>query len=269
MKIIDAHIHFSNIKSFKQVSEKSKVDYTLEGFNTDFEDIIAIGMGLTENKGVFPDNTALNPMTLDLDDNPDNLYTSLGYNPNNDLNIEEFEKQITDKVVGLKIYAGYYHYHVHNDIYKPILDLARKHNLPVTIHSGDTFSQKGLLKYAHPLEVDELAVMNPDVNFIIAHFGDPWIMTAAEVASKNKNVYVDLSGLIVGDFHQVERFRKDEFTDHIRRGLVYLDNYKKVLYGSDWPLVDTRSYIKFMKELIPREYHEDVFYNNAKKLFNL
>lgn len=269
MKIIDAHIHFSNIKAFKEVSTKSKVNYTLDGFKEEFRDCIAIGMGLAENQGIFPDSSAKNPMGLDLDENPSNLYTSLGYNPNSDMNIIEFEKQVKDNVKGLKIYAGYYHYHVHDDIYKPLLDLARKYNLPVTIHSGDTFSQKGLLKYAHPLEVDELAVLHPDVNFIIAHFGDPWIMTAAEVASKNKNVYIDLSGLIVGDFHQVERFRKKEFVNHIKSGLVYLDNYKKVLYGSDWPLVDTRSYIKFIKELIPREHHEDVFYNNAKQLFNL
>ena len=269
MKIIDAHIHFSDIKSFKEVSERSKVNYSLEGFNEEFADYIAIGMGLTENKEVFPDSTAKNPMTLDLDTNPSNLYTSLGFNPNSPLNIDAFEEEIKKNVKGLKIYAGYYHYHVHDDIYKPILDLARKYDWPVTIHSGDTFSHKGLLKYAHPLEVDELAVLNPDVNFIIAHFGDPWIMTAAEVASKNKNVYIDLSGLIVGDFHQVERFREKEFINHIKAGLFYLDNYKKVLYGSDWPLVDTRSYIKFIKELIPREHHEDVFYNNAKKLFKL
>ncbi len=269
MKIIDAHIHFSNIESFKKVSEKSKVDYSLEGFNVEFEDVIAIGMGLTENKGHFPDDTAENPMALNLASNPDNLYTSLGFNPNNDIKISDIEKHITKSVVGLKIYAGYYHYHVHDNIYNPILELARRYNLPVTVHSGDTFSEKGLLKYAHPLEVDELAVMNPDIDFIIAHFGDPWIMTAAEVAAKNKNVYIDLSGLIVGDFHQVERFRKQEFIDHIKRGLVYLDNYKKVLYGSDWPLVDTRSYIKFIKELIPKEHHEDVFYNNAQKLFKL
>ncbi|AIO18774.1 Amidohydrolase [Candidatus Izimaplasma bacterium HR1] len=269
MKIIDAHIHFSNIKSFKEICSKSRVDYSLEGFNNEFEDYIAIGMGVTENKGIFPDDTSINPMTLDLDVNPNNLYTCLGFNPNQDINIDEFEKQITEKVVGLKIYAGYYHYHVHDNVYKPLLDIARKHNLPVVIHSGDTFSQKGLLKYSHPLEVDELAVMNPDINFMIAHFGDPWIMTAAEVAAKNANVYIDLSGLIVGDFHQVERFRKQEFVSHITRGLVYLDNYKKILYGSDWPLVDTRSYIKFIKELIPKEHQEDVFYNNAKNLFKI
>lgn len=269
MKIIDAHIHFSDIKSFHEVSKKSKVNYSLEGFLDEFEDVIAVGMGLTEKVDVFPDDHAVNPMTLDLDQNPKNLYTSLGFNPNNKTNLEEFEKQIHKNVVGLKIYAGYYHYHVHDKVYQPILDLARKYDLPITIHSGDTFSEKGLLKFAHPLEIDELAVKNPDINFIIAHFGDPWIMTAAEVASKNKNVYVDLSGLIVGDFHQVERFRNEDFVSHIRRGLVYLDNYKKVLYGSDWPLVDTRSYIKFIKELIPYEYQEDVFYNNAKKLFKL
>lgn len=269
MKIIDAHIHFSNIKSFHEVSKKSQVNYSLEGFNIEFKDMIAIGMGLTEKNDIFPDDSAVNPMNLDLDELPENLYTSLGFNPNNDINIEEFEKQITKNVVGLKMYAGYYHYHVHDEVYKPFLDLARKYHLPVTIHSGDTFSEKGLLKYSHPLEIDELAVKNPDINFIIAHFGDPWIMTAAEVASKNKNVFIDLSGLIVGDFHQVERFRNPEFVSHIKRGLVYLDNYKKLLYGSDWPLVDTRSYIKFIKELIPKEHHEDVFYNNAVQLFKL
>ena len=171
--------------------------------------------------------------------------------------------------MGIKIYAGYYHYHVWDEVYTPLYELARKHNLPVVIHQGDTFSEKGLLKYAHPLEIDELAMKFRDVNFVIAHFGDPWIMTAAEVAAKNKNVFIDLSGLIVGNAKDVEHFTNDDFKSHIRRGLVYLDNYKKVMFGSDWPLVDLNSYIDFIKSLIPIEFHEDVFYSNAKKLFCL
>ncbi len=269
MKIIDAHIHFSNIKSFKEVSKKSHVDYSLDGFKKEFKDMIAIGMGVTENTDTFPDSNAKNPMKLDLDVNPKNLYTCLGFNPDLDINIEEFEKSITKNVVGLKVYAGYYHYHVHDDVYKPLYDLARKYDLPVTIHSGDTFSEKGLLKFAHPLEIDELAVKYKDINFIIAHFGDPWIMTAAEVAAKNKNVYIDLSGLIVGDKDEINHFTIEEFMFPLRRGLVFLDNYKKVLYGSDWPLVNTRHYIEFIKKLIPIEHREDVFYNNAFKLFKL
>ncbi len=269
MKIIDAHIHFSNIKSFHEVSKKSKVDYSLQGFLNEFKDIQVIGMGLSETSDVFPSKDVKNPMLLDLDRNPKGMYVCLGYNPLVDLDLNHFEQHITTNTVGLKIYAGYYHYHVHDEIYHPLYRLAEKHNLPVVIHSGDTFSTKGLLKYAHPLEIDQLAYLFPNVKFIIAHFGDPWIMDAAEVASKNKNVFVDLSGLIVGDKDDVNRFKVEEFTSHIKRGLVYLDNYDKVLFGSDWPLVDLHAYIAFIKELIPKEHQEKVFYNNAKKLFKI
>lgn len=269
MKIIDAHIHFSNIKSFHEVSKVSKVDYSLKGFLKEFEDYQAIGMGLTEIKNPFPSRYASNPMKLDLDENPKNLYCCLGVNPLQEINIDQLEKEIKDNVVGFKIYAGYYHYHVHHEIYDPVYALAEKHDLPVVIHSGDTFSEDGLLKYSHPLEIDELAVKYKNVNFIIAHFGDPWIMDAAEVAHKNKNVYIDLSGLIVGNQNHVNRFEVEEFESHIRRGMVYLDNYKKLLFGTDWPLVDIPSYISFIKKLVPSEHHEDVFYNNAKKLFKL
>ena len=64
MKIIDAHIHFSNIKSFHDVSKKSEVDYSLEGFKKEFKDVIAVGMGLTETEDVFPSKDTLNPMKL-------------------------------------------------------------------------------------------------------------------------------------------------------------------------------------------------------------
>lgn len=269
MKIIDAHVHFSNIKSFHDASVKSKVDYSLKGFLKEFKGITAVGMGLTESNDPFPDSNAVNPMKLDLDDNPNNLHTCLGYNPLTNYNIKAFENDITDNTVGLKIYAGYYHYHVWDDIYSPLYELARRHSLPVVIHSGDTYSRRGLLKYAHPLEIDELAVKYPDVIFIIAHFGDPWIMDAAEVAAKNPNVYIDLSGLIVGDQNDINHFTVDEFTMNIRRGLVYLNNYKKVMFGSDWPLVDLKGYINFIKALIPKEHQEDVFYNNAKEVFKL
>lgn len=269
MKIIDAHMHFSNILSFKEVSKKSKVDYSQKGFLKEFEGMIAIGMGLTETKDVFPSKDTKNPMTLDLDKNPDNLYCCLGYNPKENLDLEHFESHITKNTVGLKIYAGYYHYHVHDEIYHPLYKIAEKYNLPVVIHSGDTFSKKGLLKYSHPLEIDELAHLFPNVTFIIAHFGDPWIMDAAEVASKNDNVYIDLSGLIVGDENEVNRFKVDEFITHIKRGLVYLDNYNKVLFGTDWPLVAVKPYIEFIKSLIPTIHHEKVFYLNAKNVFKI
>ncbi len=268
MKIIDAHVHYSNIQSFKEVSFKSKVDYSLKGFSNEFKGMIAIGMGVTETAvGGFPDSMATNPMNLDLDSNPDNLYTCLGFNPLQKFDEQKFEKELNEKVVGLKIYAGYYHFHVWDEVYHPLYKFAEKHDLPVVIHSGDIFSERGLLKYSHPLEIDELAVRFRGVNFVIAHFGDPWIMDAAEVIAKNPNVYADLSGLIVGSKTEINHFRVEEFIQHIKRGLVYLDNYKKLMFGSDWPLVNIVEYAKFIGEIVPKQHHEDVFFNNAKRIF--
>lgn len=173
MKIIDAHIHFSEIQSFHEVSNVSKVDYSKKGFKKEFQGVTAIGMGLTETSNVFPSKDTRNPMTLDLDKNPENLYVCLGFNPLEPFCLDTINPQDIERVVGLKIYAGYYHYHVHDKVYYPLYDFAKKHQLPVVIHSGDTFSDQGRLKFSHPLEVDELAFFYPDVTFIIAHFGDP------------------------------------------------------------------------------------------------
>ncbi len=281
MKIIDAHLHFSNIESFKRTAEEiSFLDYSSKGLDKEFKAcdiVVGIAMGLTESSlGGFPDYSSENPMLLDLEAKlPDNIYCCVGINPlklegedkNNELS--KIENALKDKkTVGIKIYAGYYPYHVHDKIYEPIYKLAAKYELPVVIHSGDTYSERGLLKYSHPLNVDELAVQHRDVNFIIAHYGDPWIMDTAEIIRKNHNVYADLSGLIVGDEANVKKFSDERlFLEHVQRGLVYADRYDKVLFGSDWPLVQIQPFIEFIKKLVPEEHHEEVFYENALKVF--
>lgn len=283
MKIIDAHIHYSNIKVFHETADVlSRVDYTYKGHMDTFKKnnvVVTVAMGLQEiREDHFPDSDCPNPMVCDLDSRqPANMYTCLGINPARlagDLKSQELhhiESGLKEQhTIGLKIYAGYYHYHIYDDIYQPIYRLAAKYQVPVVIHTGDTYSEQGILKYAHPLNVDELAVANRDVTFVIAHIGDPWVMDCAEVVYKNANVYADLSGLIVGDRQQVERMAgKKHFVDHLKRALVYTDNYKKFIFGSDWPLVDLNAYIAFIKGLIPEAHHEDVFYKTAGKIFNI
>ena len=68
--------------------------------------------------------------------------------------------------------------------------------MPVAVHTGDTAFSDARLKYAHPLTVDEAAADFPDVKFVICHCGNPWFADATEVAAKNPNVYIDLSGLL-------------------------------------------------------------------------
>ena len=103
------------------------------------------------------------------------------------------------KVKALKAYLGYIHQPPDSPAYAPYYELAATYKLPVIFHTGDTYSRKAKVRFAHPLLVDDVAVDNPDVRFVPRYFGNPRLIGTAEVVYKNENVWADLSGLIVGD----------------------------------------------------------------------
>ena len=84
-------------------------------------------------------------------------------------------------VKGLKLYPGYEPFYPHDRRLQVVYDLAEEFQVPVMIHSGDTYSPKGKLKYSHPLEIDEVAVDHPGVKFVICHLGNPWLTDCMEV----------------------------------------------------------------------------------------
>ncbi|MCU6713130.1 amidohydrolase family protein [Paenibacillus sp. J5C_2022] len=281
MPIIDVHIHLSDIESFHHTArDLSGVDYSVAGLQAEFADndvVLGIGMGVEEqSRGAFPDTTASNPMALDLArPMPPFLMECVGINPvqlaapNSLEQLDAIERRLASPdVAGIKLYAGYYHYYVTDPVYGPIYELAKQYDVPVVIHTGDTYSINGLLKYSHPLTVDELAYQQRDVRIMLCHLGDPWVMDAAEVVSKNPNVYADLSGLLVGEKRQFSRFESEQlFMDHFRRALIYADRYDKMLFGTDWPLAPIDVYIDFVRQLVPEKHHSDVFYRNAFRVF--
>ncbi len=181
------------------------------------------------------------------------------------------------KVKALKAYLGYRPYGPDHAGYLPYYELAKTYKLPVVFHTGDTYSTTAKLKYAHPLLVDEVAVDHPDVRFVLAHFGNPWLMDAAAVVYKNPNVWVDLSGLIVGDEalfagHFQGRRPIEEISDAIgdlRKAYRFVGKPDRFLFGSDWPLAPMASYRKLVEAIVPPDAHRAVFEDNAKALFGL
>ncbi|MCL2409219.1 MAG: amidohydrolase [Oscillospiraceae bacterium] len=280
MKIIDAHIHYSDIEAFRQCArDMSLVDYSEEGFvreTAENQVVRSVCMGLFENTpGAFPDAGANTPMLAKLtDEMPPGMSLCIGINPHTVTarSIAETEALIksSGRVCGFKIYAGYYHFHVTDPVFDPVYALAEKYDLSVAIHGGETYSERGLLEYSHPLRVDRLAVAHPDMRIVICHMGAPWSFDACEVAVKNKNVHVDISGLLVGSPEYIaQSAAKPLLLDRYRQALTFMDNYDKVLYGTDWPLTRMEPYIEFCKLLVPPETYEKVFYQNAARVYRL
>ena len=139
----------------------------------------------------------------------------------------------------------------------------------MAIHTGVTYSERGIMDYSHPLSADRMAVCYRDTQFLLCHMGNPWIMDACEVAYKNANVHVDISGLLSCDAAEIKAVEgRSTVMHHYTQGITYLNNYKKVLYGTDWPLVPMAEYIEFCQKLMPEWAYEDVFYNNALRVYH-
>jgi hypothetical protein len=170
-------------------------------------------------------------------------------------------------VKGLKLYPGYEPFYPHDPRLRVVYDLAEEFNVPVMIHSGDTYTSTGKIKYSHPIEIDEVAVDHRNVSLVICHLGNPWLVDCMEVVYKNPNVYADFSGLILGEF--TEAF-EDYMEEQISEVILYAGEPRKFLYGSDWPICSMKSYVDFVRQLklTPAHLHA-IMYENARSLFRL
>jgi predicted TIM-barrel fold metal-dependent hydrolase len=170
-------------------------------------------------------------------------------------------------IKGLKFYPGYEPFYPDDSRLKVMYEMAIEYGVPVMFHSGDTYSPSGKVKYSHPIHIDDLAVDYPELKIVICHIGNPWIKDCMEVVYKNKNVYADISGLVLGDFSEkFERFMKNEIEEMI----TYAGDPRYLLYGTDWPLCNMRSYLKFMDQLDLAEDKKNlIMFENATKLFKI
>lgn len=179
------------------------------------------------------------------------------------------EERIRDGVVkGIKLYPGYDQYAINDPSLESVFRIAAKYDVPVMIHTGDTYSRTAKVRMAHPLLVDDVAVDYPDVKFVMCHLGNPWFQDAAEVLYKNDNVFADISGLTLGDFsYEFERY----VAMRLKEMITYMgDPGKQLLYGSDWPLVNMKPYLKFLNELkFKPEHLENIAWGTAAKLFRI
>jgi len=171
---------------------------------------------------------------------------------------------------GIKLYAGYCPKVLMDEAYQPFYELAEAADKPVAVHMGVTASSQALLKYCHPLLLDEVAVQYPRVQFVMCHYGNPWLMDAAAVLEKNDNVAADLSGLLAGNVDLADYCtRLSGYIEQVRQWVAYVEDYSKFLYGTDWPLPNMTTYANFISTLIPEAHWDDVFFQNANRIYHL
>ena len=268
MKIIDAHIHFCRELYFDQIAEVAGHKNTSAHLNEQYAIHNIVHGVVMGNRG----------LQLTDHDYPENLSYCIGLD-STAFKVDEMvqqaylvEKHLQRKnCVGIKLYPGYNHFYVYDKVLDPFYQLAMQYNKPVAIHTGLTATSNALLKYSHPMTLDEVAVRYPQIQFIMCHLGNPWLVDAIAVIEKNANVAADLSGILEGQIGSMADFfeRKKGYINFLKMWLEYLDNYDRLLYGTDWPLANISNYIEFVKHIIPEKHYDKVFFDNANRIYNL
>lgn len=168
----------------------------------------------------------------------------------------------------IKLYPGYRPFYPHDPRLDPVYELAHQRSIPVLFHQGDTLHATGRLRYARPLEVDEVAVRFPELDLVICHFGNPWVTEAAEVVYKNRRVYADTSGLLAPPTAPYFAPMRKMASRLLQDAVWAIGSTDRILYGSDWPLQSIEDSVGLVGalELRPGD-RGGILGGNARRLF--
>lgn len=263
--IIDVHTHINNYHEDRVISLEDSLNLLSD---TMTENKVNYSLVLSSYK--VNENRPSTRQVVEAIKGRDNLgvISGISFLHYDHRDIREVGEYLENSLIkGLKFYPGYEPFYPGDSRLKVWYEMAIEYDIPVMFHSGDTYAPSGKVKYSHPLRIDDLAVDYPDLKIVICHVGNPWIKDCMEVVYKNKNVYADISGLVLGNFSEkFERYIKKEIEEMI----TYAGDPNYLLYGTDWPISNMKSYLKFMDQLeLPDDKKELILWKNAANLFKI
>jgi len=263
MKIIDCHVHpLFEDRELKELAKKANVDFSINGLTREMKEnnierIVAISIHSEKNNCLI-ENLAENKYVLPV------YFVDI-------LNLTKKSLQLLESNIkerdfcGIKLTPGRQYFYPNERRCRRVYQVAEKYGIPVIIHSGDPFYSFAKVKYTNPIYIDDVAVEHPHLKIIIAHSGNPWLEDAAEVAYKNENVFLDVSGWFMGN---VETSYAKIMKSKVEFLVSYLEDCEKILYGTDWPIIQMKPYIDFTKSLELKKYQlRKILYKNALKVF--
>lgn len=231
MTIIDAHTHIGywpNLWKTKRCLLKSMKKYhvnkALFSFDaSEFKNEDPNGHKHNLNKVVKMKQMDIAYKALSFAKHHKNMYMLFWIKPYFEQNVGDIERfYLKNKkyIKGLKVHPCLSHLKMTDRRLIPYLNLAKKYNLPVLVHTADDEYSK--IKY-----LQTVAKKYPSVNFIAAHMellSDN--KEAIEVIKKNKNIYGDTAWV---DINTIALAKQEGIID-------------KIMFGTDCPIDGYKTY---------------------------
>ena len=163
--------------------------------------------------------------------------------------------------VGAHLYPHWCELPPNHKKYYPYYAKCCELGIPIMMQVGHNlvYSRKRRLpSVGRPIYLDEVAIDFPELKLIGIHIGIPWTDEMISMCWKHENVYT------AGDAY-APKYWPDSYVH-------YANSYgqKKVLFGTDWPVIDPVRAVEEFNDLNFRESaSQRILRENALEVFNL
>lgn len=194
---------------------------------------------------------------------PDRYSGLIGVDPSRIMaSLAEVEHAVRDLgFVGAHLYPHWFDEAPEAAKYYPFYAKCCELGVPIMMQVGHCLvynPHRKLPSVGRPICLDRIAIDFPDLVLIGIHIGYPWYEEMISVAWKHPNVYIALDAYAPKHWPEATRHYMNTF------------GQDKVLFGTDWPVVDPERAMADVAEMDWRDgAKRKVLRDNALKLFNL
>ncbi|MHA2394005.1 MAG: amidohydrolase family protein [Promethearchaeota archaeon] len=171
--------------------------------------------------------------------------------------IEEYQ------FLGIKIQPLVQNFYPDDKRMYSIYDLILDHGKWICFHAGTAPYRNKYVGYKNFIKFLE---KYPDINVIVSHMGAFEYRKFLRLLDHHENMYLDTTMIFIPDNIFPERKSKQPKQEDL---ISYQD---RILFGSDFPNIpyDYKLSTEGLLALnLPRSFYENVFFNNAKRIFNI
>lgn len=176
--------------------------------------------------------------------------------------LRELENAVNDMgFVGAHLYPHWCELPPNHRKYYPYYAKCSELGIPIMMQVGHNlvYSRKRRLpSVGRPIYLDQVAIDFPELKLIGIHIGIPWTEEMISMCWKHENVYT------AGDAY-APKYWPESYVH-------YANSYgqKKVLFGTDWPVIDPIRAVEEFNQLNFRESaSQRILRENALEVFNL
>jgi predicted TIM-barrel fold metal-dependent hydrolase len=200
---------------------------------------------------------------------PEKLIGWASVDPNEPDCVEQLDHAVTRLGLrGLKLGPAYQHFDPTDRRHRPLFARAQQLGIPIIWHQGTTFPSLARLRWASPLQLEDVAMDFPDLRMIIAHLGHPWEEDVVALIRKAPNVYADISAV---------HYRPWRYWQAMVTAMEYGVSHK-LLLASDFPSGTIGNVISGLRNVnapiegtrlpcIPVEIQDRIIHENWKEPF--